>query len=112
MDEPQKNNNPMIMNSSDLFHYLLVQEQNNVLEAVRILEFRNEKQMDPRPARAQLKVALKILILRMDPYLKSGKMTRDEVARRMTSQDDQELMKVYYDLSEVINMNMNRRVLL
>jgi hypothetical protein len=90
----------------------MVQEQNNVLEAIRVYEFRNDREMDPRMAKAQLKVALKILILRMDPYLKNGRITREQLNERMRNSDAQELMKVYYDLSDVINMNTNRRVIL
>lgn len=111
-EEPQRTQNPMMVNSSELFNYLLVQEQNNVLEAIRNLEFRNERGLDPRSSQAQLKVALKILILRMDPYLKNGKVTRESLDYRMRSSSDDELMKVYHDLSEIINMNMNRKVIL
>jgi len=111
MDD-SKSQSPGMINSSELFNYLMVQEQNNVLEAIRVYEFRNDREMDPRMAKAQLKVALKILILRMDPYLKNGRITREQLNERMRNSDAQELMKVYYDLSDVINMNTNRRVIL
>jgi len=112
MDEPQKAQNPTVINSSELFNFLMVQEQNNVLEAIRIFEFRKEKNMDPRPARIQLKVAIKILLLRMIPYLKNGNISREKIEERLKEANDYELIKIYYDLAEIINMNTNRRVIL
>jgi hypothetical protein len=111
MTETPQNSNAGI-NPTDLFNYYLGMEQNNVLECIRALEYRKEKRIDPFPARMQLNVNLKLLVLRMEPFLKTNNKNREEILKRIKVCSNEGIVELYTELAEIINLNTNRKVLL
>ena len=97
---------------SDMFNFYLSQEQNNVLESIRALEIRKEKNLDPRPARVYLNVCLKILILRMDPLLRDSGKNRDELLGRIHNLKEDGVIEFYNELAKIISRKTNKRTIL